>query len=730
MAEEELILTVRVDDQASAQIGALKASLSQMGTGAQAAGQERVRRQSRESAEGAAHLTREMRGMATTMGVIGGVVGGVTAKITELGLSFLSRVTDVKGYAAEMMKLQQASYIAGTSSAQMQANIDIFRQSGVSADRAGSQIQNFSEAIADMSRVNSETRRNLMRGLRPGEVSDMRAFIDDIMSSDPAEALNKVKAFGEDIRKYQTELYGPEAGARAQQRFYATFGVPDLSRVRGQFLVVSEDQKKLFKDRQDAADRYYSSTVKASVMWDRATASITAVALHLLPVSSSMESIADYSEKVVASLQDWEREFRKTDGSFAELLRVTEEWGTGLDNWVGKQIAALARDVKAISGDIVTAIEKAKELQEYLKAKPEDVTARLNKAQGPEAKSGFEWIQDYATGKVDFYGNPIPLGQQPKAVADFEAGEQGRAGKPTTTTMQPPGTPLPSPSPHEIELPTIPPLIVPPRAPVEPRKQEVQPVPIIIPAPEVPRPPVTPEEWVPAPRVPAPAVPEVKVVPPPTPTAPVISNRELFAPIPPMIMAPPQPPVISPELRIEEPKPVSVPPSIMRQPIPQVEQAQSTPQVEQSQPQPIIIPKPMAPAIAPTAPEAGAPIIVPPREKVSFNQEQPMPSAFASVRNIDLAGTGPAPWMAGGEKGQSQDWMDFASAGAAMDRVANREVNVNGTGKISVDVRAPNGTNVQAQGEGLFRKTEISRQVQMEPAMSGPALPAGAVMAG
>jgi hypothetical protein len=41
---------------------------------------------------------------------------------------------------------------------------------------------------------------------------------------------------------------------------------------------------------------------------------------------------------------------------------------------------------------------------------------------------------------------------------------------------------------------------------------------------------------------------------------------------------------------------------------------------------------------------------------------------------------------------------------------------VTGTGKISVDVNAPKGTNVKASGGGLFKKTEVKRQTQMDTA--------------
>jgi hypothetical protein len=50
----------------------------------------------------------------------------------------------------------------------------------------------------------------------------------------------------------------------------------------------------------------------------------------------------------------------------------------------------------------------------------------------------------------------------------------------------------------------------------------------------------------------------------------------------------------------------------------------------------------------------------------------------------------------------------------------NQSMKVEGSGKISVDVNAPKGTRVGAQGRGLFKDVEINRQTQMEPAKRGP----------
>jgi hypothetical protein len=60
------------------------------------------------------------------------------------------------------------------------------------------------------------------------------------------------------------------------------------------------------------------------------------------------------------------------------------------------------------------------------------------------------------------------------------------------------------------------------------------------------------------------------------------------------------------------------------------------------------------------------------------------------------------------------DWTQLDRSEAA------RSHKIKGTGKISVDVNAPKGTKVGAEGTGIFKDVEINRQTQMEPARKGP----------
>jgi len=75
----------------------------------------------------------------------------------------------------------------------------------------------------------------------------------------------------------------------------------------------------------------------------------------------------------------------------------------------------------------------------------------------------------------------------------------------------------------------------------------------------------------------------------------------------------------------------------------------------------------------------------------------------------------------GQPQGQPVNYEDWRNQ---IDRSQAGTAKVEGTGKITVDVNAPKGTNVDASGGGLFKKTEINRQTQMEPARVGPPMDA------
>jgi len=76
---------------------------------------------------------------------------------------------------------------------------------------------------------------------------------------------------------------------------------------------------------------------------------------------------------------------------------------------------------------------------------------------------------------------------------------------------------------------------------------------------------------------------------------------------------------------------------------------------------------------------------------------------------------------------QLEKWSDATMPDVAskLDEAASQNINIEGTGRIAVDVNAPSGTNVTAQAEGFFKSTEITRQTQMLPADMGASFGTG-----
>ena len=102
---------------------------------------------------------------------------------------------------------------------------------------------------------------------------------------------------------------------------------------------------------------------------------------------------------------------------------------------------------------------------------------------------------------------------------------------------------------------------------------------------------------------------------------------------------------------------------------------------------------------------------------------------YSSGSMTNIAGN-PYPGMRGPQTHQSFEagWGREIERRAAADRLQLDKseaaaTKVEGSGKISVDVNAPKGTSVGAEGKGLFKDVEINRQTQMSPARRGPAAP-------
>ena len=770
MADEELKLSVKLDDQASAALAALQAQLQNLSNAAAQATTSfqnlptAQQRQTRQNAQVARETSQEMGRMAYAIGFIGGAVGGAVSELTRMGIAFVQRATDVKAYSQEIVNLNAKAYTMGTSTAQLKANIEALGEVGIPKDEALQQLETFNRRRSDLMIEGGAASREFLKGDEDGKLMDLRNRLIEAKEEDAYKiAIDFAK------KEYDLTIERGHGRVRAAAVLRANLERLGIDPRAANAVVrqVSKEEEEFQDRRTKDADRYTRAINQQQGSLGKILDTMMAIGLAVGGVSEGTEGITVWTNAVLKDLKSWETVLRDTkDQSIQGLIDATIIWGRTTDTWVGQQIGKFAADVKMITADI-------KALYQFMKAEHDDVINRLNRKQGPEAKSGLEWIQDYVAGRVDFSGNPIPLGAQPKAIESFEQGEQGRAGRP--------GAPVAPPPPLIEEKPPAATIIHPGRGaalPVPPTVETVgqgQTAPdsgIVLrqaqPREETPA--TEPKrtllddisrawDWLRGRNLGATAPQQFttgatvgptvgKFVPDPEflaghesvmiedrraieaqTTATKASTEEMqnlraaFAALGPKEVTTET--VEREEVPQEAPAPMIVPQETAAPVI--VQQEAPAPTIVQPEPEQIILPQALPWGAGKpgglealrnlifgggTQEAAPAPIVTP--QPVPFDerfgnwqqQQSQLPSAFEGGVPIDLAGTAGAAQASG-------SWMQ-----ASMED-CSRDVNVNGTGSISVDVRAPQGTNVKADSGGLFRKTEISRQVQMEPAEFG-----------
>jgi hypothetical protein len=152
--QEDLVLTVRLDDQASAQLERLRRQVNELGS--DSGGMARMRRQTVDSTREFRGMNAEVSALATRAGIVGGVIGGVTTELVRMGSQLASRATDFKAYADSMVALQRSAAGAGTSLGNMRSALETFARSGIDAGTATRNITGFSEAYAKLQRLDPD----------------------------------------------------------------------------------------------------------------------------------------------------------------------------------------------------------------------------------------------------------------------------------------------------------------------------------------------------------------------------------------------------------------------------------------------------------------------------------------------------------------------------------------------------------------------------------------------
>jgi uncharacterized protein (TIGR02594 family) len=324
MAErEELQLVVTIDDQASAALEKLKAAMQELGSGALAATNERLRRQNLE-------LTQTLRNVRVESERMSGMTASLVRGLTAVGGAITSiagatvGINALKAFTDEMIKLDQLSKTTGFGVGSIKNVIDQMARAGVNPGAAAANIQGIANALANLARQGSELHQKLAVGARTDPLA-MEAFIQRLIGF--AKASDLEGATKEIFRAYKAVVaaefdrtHSDLLAATKGKEFLALLGMTPEA-----VMAANESFKKLTAEQRAEIERSVKAAEKFNEQWVESTKFVKAIAsgiqTQILPALTQANT---------------------------DIRGVGEAWG----ETIGKEIAKTGGDLATIYRDI------------------------------------------------------------------------------------------------------------------------------------------------------------------------------------------------------------------------------------------------------------------------------------------------------------------------------------------------------------------------------------------
>jgi hypothetical protein len=285
--QEELQLVVTLDDQASAKLAELKKQLTDLNSGF-----DRMGKGSEEASHGVKNMHKELESAVIKGTFFGNMMAEAGKKVGDFVGQIVDRVTDIRGFAQEMSNLSTAAYRMGTATAQLESNLRVFREAGVTSEAAARNLAGLSDSIADLATVNGQLRGSLLSGgfLETTKMLEGLQSIDSASTmGSKAEAIRKMAV---SIREFWTARIGPEMGAKKERDFLGMFGASDIDQLRRIMKDVPQWQKDVIDQRNKAAGDFLEVSEKTvSAQEDIIKAHQAMIALAAGPLLSAWSKL-------------------------------------------------------------------------------------------------------------------------------------------------------------------------------------------------------------------------------------------------------------------------------------------------------------------------------------------------------------------------------------------------------------------------------------------------------
>ena len=188
------------------------------------------------------------------------------------------------------------------------------RQAGVSIDAATSNLAGLAHAMADITRQNSELRRNALRGLQGNDRAAMEMLLGDLgrVANDPAAFGNKVKEALDNVyANVLDKTKNSTRAAEARRNFANLFGAPDLSELQGTLTAATAMQDQMWKSRIADANELNKVTSSIGQSWSSISESVHALATPavtatLTPIAGALRESAEQIQAAIEALRNFQ----------------------------------------------------------------------------------------------------------------------------------------------------------------------------------------------------------------------------------------------------------------------------------------------------------------------------------------------------------------------------------------------------------------------------------------
>jgi hypothetical protein len=330
--QEELRLTVTLADNASAGLAKLNEEIKQLGSGASQQHVEKFKRETAELTSKIKSMTGEVGEAFKGLGMLRGGLAAGAAGLALFGFELMRQTKTLVEYADKIRALNQQARQIGVNPAQLKDTIEQLQAFGVSGETAVASIGAVSAKIADLQRQGSQLRLELLKNAGPDResVRNMEQYLDRLThAATVAEQLNIIRQGGEQVyNNARRQGYSEQEAANRRNNFWQLQGYNAQLASAGKLQELSKEEQRLADQRQKNAEALSNEMGQVTKKWE--TLVETMKQPFVLPLLSGLKLVEGALDSITSKVNELlEKEPLRPDKAKENIQEKLGKFGLG-----------------------------------------------------------------------------------------------------------------------------------------------------------------------------------------------------------------------------------------------------------------------------------------------------------------------------------------------------------------------------------------------------------------